>query len=71
MALVIDVLRRKGTINWGRGLASDEDTKRHFASAGFEITTLRDTTQTLTVLAMMRHKLETEGLPAVGSNEDG
>jgi hypothetical protein len=29
---------------------------------------LRDTTQTPTVLAMMRHKLETEGLPAVGSH---
>ena len=49
-------------------LASDEDTKRDFASAGFEITTLRDTTQTPTELAMMRHKLETEGLPAVGSH---
>ena len=49
-------------------LASDEDTKRDFASAGFEITALRATTQTPTMLAMMRHKLETEGLPAVGSH---
>jgi SAM-dependent methyltransferase len=48
-------------------LASDEDTKRDFASAGFEITALRDTTQTPTMLATMRHKLETEGFPAVGS----
>jgi hypothetical protein len=45
-------------------LASDEDTKRDFASAGFEIMALRDTTQTPTMAAMMRHKLETEGLPA-------
>jgi hypothetical protein len=39
-------------------LASDEETKRDFASAGFEITVLRDTTQMPTMLAMMRHKLE-------------
>ena len=49
-------------------LASDEDTKRDLASVGFEITAFRDTTQTPTMLAMMRHKLETEGLPSVGSH---
>lgn len=49
-------------------LASDEDTKRDFASAGFEITAFRDTTQTPTMVAMMRRKLETEGLPAVGAH---
>ena len=49
-------------------LASDEDTKRDLAGAGFEITAFRDTTQTPTMAAMVRHKLETEGLPKVGAH---
>jgi sarcosine/dimethylglycine N-methyltransferase len=49
-------------------LATDEDTKRDFAIAGFEVAAFRDTTQTPRMAEMMRHTLETEGLPAVGSH---
>jgi hypothetical protein len=49
-------------------LATDEDTKRDFAIAGFEVAAFRDTTQTPRMAELMRHTLETESLPAVGSH---
>jgi sarcosine/dimethylglycine N-methyltransferase len=48
-------------------LATDEETRRDLASAGFEILTFRDTTQTnLAANTATRRKIETEGLPPVG-----
>jgi ubiquinone/menaquinone biosynthesis C-methylase UbiE len=48
-------------------LATDDETRRDLASAGFEILTCHDTTQaTMSANAAMRQKMEAEGLPPTG-----
>lgn len=49
-------------------LASDEETRRDLERAGLQIISFRDTTQPLQSLVTMRRKLESEGMPAVGSH---
>jgi ubiquinone/menaquinone biosynthesis C-methylase UbiE len=49
-------------------LASDEETRRDLAAAGFEILTFRDVAVDPEAVAAARHKLETEGLPPLGPN---
>jgi SAM-dependent methyltransferase len=48
-------------------LATDEETRRDLAAAGFEILAFHDTTQVnLSANAAMRRKVETEGQPQAG-----
>ena len=48
-------------------LATDEETRRDLAAAGFEILTFHDTTQaTMSANTAMRRKMEAEGLPPTG-----
>ena len=49
-------------------LASDEETRRDLEHAGLQIISFRDMTQPLQSLIAMRRKLESEGMPAVGSH---
>ncbi|HME27711.1 MAG TPA: class I SAM-dependent methyltransferase [Acetobacteraceae bacterium] len=47
-------------------LATDEETRRDLAAAGFEILTFRDMAVAAEAAAAARQKLETEGLPPLG-----
>ena len=48
-------------------LATDEETRRDLAAAGFSILTFRDITQAnLSATSAMRRKIETDGLPPTG-----
>ena len=47
-------------------LATDEETRRDLAAAGFEILTFRDMAVAAEAAAAARRKLETEGLPPLG-----
>ena len=48
-------------------LATDEETRRDLAAAGFEVLTFHDTTQaTMSANAAMRQKMQAEGLPPTG-----